>query len=524
MRRGWSSTVAAIACVAYAMRQGQDVNWDQLNYHIYSVFALLHDRSKLDIIPGQVQTWFNPFGEILQYFLIAYFPPRLVAAVLAALASVSVSLVYFIAKESLQAEKTSAASFRVAICGLAAVGALFAPLFISEVGTTFSDYFSSMFFFLALFFIFRDRFSIRSYAFAGVVLGLALDFKLTNAPYVIGWVAAMVVVERRQFLRPLLASGLAAFATYLPIGGAWNLYLYSILKNPAFPLYNNIFKSPAYLPIAMLDDRFRATSFSSALAYFPKWALGEHPTAEIYFIDIRFLIALILFVLALPRVILLLMKRNESDIAAPFCSKRSAFILVFFVVSLAVWLWLYGIQRYAIPLEQLAVLNIFILLSLLGASRERFIQAAIMCVVAVVLVTGVPVSNWGRVSFKGSWFDTKVPNELTKGGILYVMLSGEAFSYVIPALPASDEFIRIEGNMPLSPQTGLGQEALMKISAHQGEIRSLALTGYSLQRSLLQLENFGLNPGDGACLEISTKPRELESCPLERIMPLEPQK
>ena len=108
----------------------------------------------------------------------------------------------------------------------------------------------------------------------------------------------------------------------------------------------------------------------------------------------------------------------------------------------------------------------------------------------------------------------QIPSELEAPGTLYVMISDEAMAYVVPAFPASDVFIRIDGNLPLTPQTGLGQSALEKIKAHQGEIRSLSLGDYDIARSEPKLQSFGLAPGPGPCVPFKSKSRRFQSCPL----------
>src|SRR5208283_256614 len=92
----WGS--AAFASLVYLFRKGQDINWDQLNYHIYSVYSLINNRAELDIIPSQLQTWTNPFGNLLPYFLIRNTSPTIASAILAVTAALAVPLVYFLTK------------------------------------------------------------------------------------------------------------------------------------------------------------------------------------------------------------------------------------------------------------------------------------------------------------------------------------------------------------------------------------------------------------------------------------------
>lgn len=519
--RRWASAPWAVYLIAFAICvistfiRGQDANWDQRNYHFYDVYALFHGRMHIDVAPAQLQSWYNPFSAIPYYLCINYLPPPAATIIFASVPALAIALVYLVTRACLLAGDKGFEESQALLCWLAALGALTGPLFLSEVGTTFVDDFSAVLVLAALLILFKGRFCIRSYFFAGLMLGVVLDIKITNAAFVLGWATAVVVVEKGRFVRPLLASGIGAAASYVPVGGAWLVYMYSIFRNPLFPYYNNVFRSSAYWPIPLIDTRFRPPSFAVALSYFPKWVLGSAGmSSEVTFRDVRFLLALLLLILALPQVLKLLLRSHVDDVAQPFLAKPSAFILVFVCVSFAVWLGYSGISRYAIPLESLAVLVIFITLALLAGGGARFKWAAIM---TVVLVAGTShPADWGRTSFSGTWFGLKIPGALKSDGILYVMLSDDPFAFVIPFFPATDVFVRLEGNMPLSPGTGLGQLALAKIASHKGEIRSLSPAGYDLENSA-SLKAFGLAMGPGSCLSIASKSTWLESCPLVRV-------
>ena len=397
---------------------------------------------------------------------------------------------------------------------LAALGALFSPTFLSEVGTTFNDYCGAILIFIALWFVAGKSVGPRSYFAAGAALGVAVGVKLTNAIFILGWGAAFAAVYTTSAVRPLLYTGIGAFAAYLPVGGLWNIYVYSLFGNPLFPLYNNIFKSDAYAHVSMLDDRFKPRSFAAALDYFPRWALGEPTTTEVAFRDIRFMIVALLFCLALPRLLSSGFARREGAAPAIFNRQRSQFVLLFATASFVAWLAMFGIERYALALEQLAPLVFLILLSELCGSRRVFAQAAVMGIGLVIATSRPP--DWGRASFSNDWFAIAAPAKLREEGVMFVMLSGEPTAYVIPYLPQSDSFIRIEGNMPLDPGVGLGAAAKARIGAHAGQIRTLAPAEYPLNQSRRRLENFGLAIGAEDCLFIDAKAGRLKSCPLDR--------
>ena len=508
----WISSVFII--LYYALRRGQDINWDQLNYHIYSVYALLHQRYQLDIIPSQLQTYTNPFGNILQYLLIMTMPPWIVSLLLAAIASVSVPLVYALTKATLDKDEGGSRGFRIFVAAISAAGALSSPIFLSEVGTTFNDYCGAVIILFALWLVARDDAVARAYVIAGALFGIAVSLKLTNAVFVFGWAAAIVAIETKQAVRGLLNSAIGFLASYLPIGGIWNAYVYSLFKNPLFPLYNHLFKSDAYAHVPMLDTRFKARSFSAALEYLPKLALGEPTTTELAFRDIRFLVVALLLALALPRVLELRFASGQGAAPTIFNRKRSLFVLFFTMISLAAWLGLFGVERYAVLLEQLAPLVFLILLSLLCGSRRIFAQAGAMGIL-LIAATSKP-TDWGHVALSNDWYAIAAPAHLRENGILFIMLSGEPTAYVIPYLPETDSFIRIEGNMPLDPDVALGKSAKSKIDAHQGEIRTLAPADFPLDQSKQRLENFGLALRGEDCFYIDTKAGRLKSCPLSR--------
>jgi len=496
--------------------------WDQRNYHVYGVFALLNGRLFTDVAVSQLQTWFNPFGQALQYFIVLYLPPRLATAALAVLASFTIPLVYLIAKNMLApAEQDSRKG--LFICIMAAIGAFVSPVFMSEIGTTNNDYIYAILYFLALIAVFRSDFSLAGFFIAGIFIGIILDIKYTGVIYVFGWIIGTISIMRLSSILPLLSSGVGALLSYIPIGGAWNIYLYIKTGNPLFPMYNNLFLSPAYLPEDMLHGKYRPESFEHALQYFLNWARGITISSNFPFRDSRFLIVLLLTILALPLIVRLLVRSKDESVSYPFERRRTLFFLCSFIGTFVMWMGFFGIHRYIVPLEQLAVLAVLCLLALLIGDSRRFLWAAGMCLALVVVSTTPPRVDGGRRSFDGNWFDIRVPAELTSGDTLHVMLTREPMGYVVPAFPASDQFVRIEGNMPLTPDTGLGKQVLDAI-AHHTRIRALLPKKIPLETSLASLRRFGLEPEDGPCLDIPTKKfanelrdTHLRSCPLRTI-------
>ncbi|MBB3769650.1 hypothetical protein FHS55_000236 [Angulomicrobium tetraedrale] len=503
-----------VACVAVGLRYGQDANWDLRNYHYYGAYAFLHGRLRVDVAPSQLQTWFNPLQSLPTYFLLSYVPPRIAASVLSALSAFPIVLVVLIAGYGLTPQQRVDTLLRRGVAGLAGIGAFVSPMFLSELGTTFSDTLGSALLLAAILAVLAGRFAARAHFIAGLFLGLALALKLTSVFFVVAWVAAVVVVERRRFFRPVVLAGLGAALTYVPLGGVWSAYMFHKFGNPLFPLYNNVFKSAFYEPIAMSDSRFRPNGIADALRYFWEWPAGLHPSAEVGFADMRFTLLLILMPLVAAVLIDRRMARGPAE-EGIFDPRARAFLLTFCIVSFLIWLPLFGIQRYVVALEQLAPLVVIILLSCLLRRRAVLLGASGLAILWIALST-VP-ANWERVPFTADWFEVKVPDALRQENTMFIMLSVEATAYVIPFLPPSDVFVRIEGNMPITPETGLGRVIAGKLGAHGGEVRTLAPSGYEQTQSEARLAAYGLRLDPGDCVDITSKFGELVSCRLVRV-------
>ena len=81
-----------------AIRTGKDLNWDLFNYHFYNGWAILTSHSWTNIAPAQLQSFFNPALDILQYLLIAHVSPWWVTFIIGAFQGISIFLVFAIVR------------------------------------------------------------------------------------------------------------------------------------------------------------------------------------------------------------------------------------------------------------------------------------------------------------------------------------------------------------------------------------------------------------------------------------------
>ena len=223
-----------------------------------------------------------------------------------------------------------------------------------------------------------------------------------------------------------------------------------------------------------------------------------HPTSEVPFRDARFALVAVFLPVALVVSALRPARGPSSEAKTGSIVELRQFWLygLFFIASYAIWLKQFGYQRYALPLELLTGLILFLSLDRLLRNRKEIIYVFIMLAVFIVIWTRP--ANWGRIPYGKNWFGIEIPRDQTPQ-TLYVMIGdGEPFSYVIPFMPQTSRFIRLTGNMPLDPNMPLGQKALSMIRAYTGTIRSLAVVELD-EQDRARLARFGLAfaPGRG---------------------------
>ena len=419
--------------VVWALLQGQDANWDLQNYHDYSAYALLNWRYPLDVGPGAFQAYFNPLPYVIPFVLRHGLPPRLAAAGIALLQAAVIPVAWAIAVKLLPATRQG----RVALPALAAAVGATASVALAEVGTSFADLMlASLVLGGLLALLHADvveagaRRTVTLLA-SGFLVGAACGLKLTNLVFVPGLaLAALFPLSGgwRPKVRGIGAVGLGGMVGFLLTGGVWAIYLWVTLNNPIFPEMNTVFHSSSAAVSDFQDKRFVPRDLPDALSYPWRIARGEHPTAEIPFADGRLLLALSLGIVAVATT-----ARSRPG-AASLPLLRSC---CFLAVSLAVWLKLFAIERYAVGLEILAGTLAIPLVARLASSRT--ILPAATAISALLLCSTRPADFWHR-----PWsnpFVPSLPMELKQPAAYVVAFYPDG--YWASALPAASRFYTI---------------------------------------------------------------------------------
>lgn len=430
---------------------GQDANWDLRNYHVYNVHALLNDRIGFDLAPARFQTYFNPTLDLLYYGLNQWLPPPAVGFVMGALHGLNFVLVLAIARQLVGA----AGSLRVPL--LLAAAAVLGPGFRGELGNTMGDNTTALLLLGALYVILshwealldQSARAVVAVLCAGLLMGMGTGLKLTNIPYAIALCLAFFAIPlpyRRRFGLAFLF-GLGVLAGIAVTAGWWFLKMWRMFGNPLFPQFNNIFHSPWAAEAGVIDTSF-----------LPKTLLEYAGWPFIFASDFRRVTEVAHSLVMWPVIYVLLaafgamaLLRRFRGAALPTVSPRGRFFLLFFCVTYLVWMRVFSIYRYLIPLELLVPLAIWLLWRCISASvRASYRMTG--ATLAVLLLFAIPTPKWGNAQWGKQAYSAELPSfELPAQSVIFIAQPEPPMGWLVTMFPSQIKFIGVDTGFPESP-------------------------------------------------------------------------
>ena len=480
----WPAIFAAcvLAAGAKSIALGKDANWDLKNYHWYNAWALLNARLGWDLAPAQVQTYYNPVGDLPVYFLVQWLPwPRHIAfwialsTAVAAFFLLRTAALLFPARSERGALAWIAAAFAIGVTGAAGQATL---------GSTMNEWLSAAPLMAAIWLVVRaliednDQYP-RAFAGAAFLVGCAVGLKLTYAIFGVAFIAALASwgpwPARARRVAKAAGFALAGFALF---GGYWAWVMWREFGNPAFPYYNHVFHSPWWEQAAFFDRNWGPRDLLQWLFFPIYFSHRSTLVSEVGFRDYRLAAVMVLGILATLKFL----------IGRPRIDPAWRFLVMFSAVSYLAWLKLFAIYRYLVPLELLSgPLIVGCVLYLLRGRAARYIALAILT--GLLLGTTRPM-NWGRIPFGNAYFEVKAP-ELPPNALV-ILGHSHPMAYVIPFFRRDARFVSPSSNF-LAPGQGnrLAKRVEEVIRTHDGPI---FLVEYRLReaRDEATLRHFGL--------------------------------
>jgi hypothetical protein len=470
-----------IAAGARSIALGKDANWDLKNYHWYNAWALFNGRMGWDLAPAQIQTYYNPVGDLPFHFLAHVLPwPRHVAFWMAlSTAAAAFFLIRILALLFPAGRERGNIAWIVLATAIGVTGAMGQ----ATIGSTMNEWLSCAFLMAGLWLVVRDP---RAVAGAAFLVGCAIGLKLTYAIFGLGFLVALLAwdgrTKRIAVAVAFLALGWALF------GGYWAWTMWHEFGNPTFPYYNHIFRSPWAEPLGSFDPNWGPRELLHWL-FFPLY-FSHHSllVSEVGFRDYRLAALLVLSIAAAVK---FLAQRPRVDPAWRF-------LAVFTLASYLVWLKLFGIYRYLVPLEVLS--GPLIVGCILYLARGMAVRYAAVAILAGALIGTTRQADWGRIPFGHEYFEVKVP-ELPPDSLVILGYT-HPYAYLIPYFRADARFVSPANNLLAVNQENLMARRIAEvIRTHPGPIYLVEMKSRNTQDAHT-LKHFGLNYTEEPCRTI----------------------
>jgi len=514
-----------VACTVLAVVTnyllGKDMPWDMLNYHLYAGFSAVNDRFGQDYFAAGPQSYFNPYAYVPFYALVsAGFSALEISSVLAVAHSITLWLTFELAICVCPSDDRRV---RVTIGVCAVILAFVNPILMQQIGSSYADVTTATLVlagWLLLAGATRAPHPARVVC-AGLLLGAASAFKLTNAVHAVAGFAVltMLPLDLRGRIHHSLRYGMLLGLGFAIVAAPWSYRLERMFGNPLFPLMNNLFRSPEFTTEPLRHFRFIPGGLAEAI--WRPFAMVD-PTnmvhEELRAPDLRYvvLVALItvLFLrwlwrpLAHPSTPSTRTETSASTrvLAALGCGLAADWIL---------WLSTSGNSRYFLPMACVAAVVIVGLLFRLFATRPKvrnYILAGIFAVQALQLWMGTEY-RWNTARWGGQWFDLAVPEKLRTEASLYLTIGTQSNSFIAPFLAKDSGLVDFAGGYAFGPEGANGSRIQALIRRYAPHVRVLLVgaqpyegdeAGERLRsRADTALERFGLRVDASDCATIA---------------------
>lgn len=443
--------------IGWTLLAGKDINFDQLNYHLYGPRLLLEDRWQTDYFAASLQTYLNGVSYLPFYWMVTQdWNDRLIAAILATAHFVNILLVLALTARVLDGSAWQRLALLLIACTLAVV----APMYLVQVGSSFNDPLSSIFVLSALLLYVSHEKSRHVFwlpALAGVCLGIAMGIKLTNAIFIVGLLAAAIFDYALKFrlglpvLMRFAALGMGVVVGFFVLHGYWSWKLFVNFGSPIFPYYNEIFHAPDFPDVSIQDKRFLGSGwFGVFLLPFQMLRSEAWIYTETIAPDLRFaaLIVLLIFwaVLVVVRRLRGAEKGSlEATISAGGQKRAITLIAIFFVVSFFVWAGLFRIGRYALVLWLLLPILIVAVLQTRLFKRWALGLGCMIILAQGLLSAENRLERWEGTRWSGSWLDLNIPPQISNSSGVFLSLETQSLSAVGIKLSPNAVLVNLTG-------------------------------------------------------------------------------
>ena len=477
-----AAVLVPIAFGIWSLLLGADNNWDLRNYHLYNAFALLHNKLDIDLAPAGFQSYFNPLLDLPYYLAINHLPPRLLGFLMGVVHGLNFVLVLAICRKLL-VWLTDTDRQRTSIL-LALAGCLTAN-FLSELGNTMGDNTTALFCLASILVALHaiSRLSAHSanamwtLVAAGVLAGMAAGLKLTNAPYAVAICLGLLTlpVSPVMRVRGAFVFGIGVLAGLAGTAGFWFYTMWQTFGNPLFPQFGNLFPNPLAITAGVTDASWLPKGLWQQLLWPFIISADAKKAGQIPIRQVIWAIAYLLLILLAVRGLAAKVRRSATQVrnaATPGLAPDARFLVVVVVLGFILWMKIFSIYRYLVPMDLLAPLVIYLLFTrLLPYSRARATSSWVIALATLLVLLG-GVRTWGHEGWSDKPFHVDVP-ALADSAHTTVLTTEDdpPWGWLVMAFPPEVAFAQVNGNFPKGPAFSSKIESM--IAGRNGPVHAL---------------------------------------------------
>ncbi len=427
---------------------GVDANWDLQNYHLYNAFAVLNGKLHIDLAPAGFQSFFNPTLDVPYYLLHKYLPAPLVGFLIGYLHGLIFVLILGIAQFVL-CDLPAIDRIRVPI--LLAIAGCTTGNFLSGLGNTMGDNATAIFVLLGIFFALKYWHDLCSGGLrglvvsvgVGVLVGLGVGLKLTNAVFAIGLMLAFVTIPGsiRKRSSQAIALGVGTLAGIGITAGWWFFTMWQLFDNPLFPQFSNLFPNELTRPTGIADISWLPKGVLENILWPFVFSLNPLRIGQVWVSQVIWLFAYAIFLIWL----FLKAPPARGLFNTQPLDQKARFVVAFVAFGFIAWMALFSIGRYLVSVEVLAPIVVFVLLATflkyVPARRVAFFFVCLSSFFAVAS-TLFGSGSWGHERWANPAYRVQLPPLSHPDQTTVVTVAGDPpWAWLIPSFPKEVAFI-----------------------------------------------------------------------------------
>jgi len=367
-------------------------DWDFYSYHFFNGWAFLNNRFNYDVMPCAFRSFFNPILDALNYIAIYRLNnhPLILVLYSGIKWSVFVFIAYKIYDFVFKSDKNK--FIPVIFCTILAGSS---PMLLYALSFESTDIQPAILvlggFYLFIKTIFNNSSKFRYYLIfmAMLLVGMAVGLKYVSVSFAIAFILSIICLYKKieNPKKTVFVMFLGLLIGFIITDGYWMYFLYSKFKNPVFPYFNNIFKSPyasTASSIFMIDFvHLRPKNILDFIFYPLKnsgvtQGIGFERTFFDLKISLSFISTIFIFVV--------MKNKNVAEKIKSTVDINVLYLLMYSsIFAYYINLVLFGQLRYILPL--FAIIPVVIYLFIINISKNEYFYCSVLIGLLVYIST-----------------------------------------------------------------------------------------------------------------------------------------